>query len=165
MYKHFRSFILLGALMFPLLSLKAETQLDRLITYGQQTHIEATEWTHLKENSMQSICVRVKLKEGMLEEVRQWFHTLMNRSAETLESLQNEGVIVESTFLDRQPSGDFLIYYLRAQDIEKAMDVFQNSSLTIDAYHKECWSKYCEKSTHLEQLFDLDTIKLYQSRS
>ena len=112
---------------------------------------------------MKSICVRVALKEGSTEAVKEWFHTLMNRREETLESLRNEGVIVESAFLDRQPNGDFLIYYMRAQDIEKAIAIFQNSSLDIDAYHKNCWGKYCGQSTPLEQLLDLDTIETRNS--
>ena len=108
--------------------------------------------TSTQVNAMKSICVRVALKEGTTEAVRDWFRTLIDRREETLESLKNEEVIVESAFLDRQPDGDFLIYYMRAQDIEKAMAVFQNSSLAIDAYHKSCWGKYCGESTHLEQL-------------
>ena len=54
---------------------------------------------------------------------------------------------------------------MRAEDIEKAVAVFQNSSLAIDAYHKDCWSKYCGQSTPLEQLLDLDTIEIRNSSS
>lgn len=114
---------------------------------------------------MKSICVRVALKQGATEAVREWFRTLMERREETLGSLKNEGVVVESAFLDQLPDGDFLIYYMRAEDIEKAVTVFQNSSLAIDAYHKDCWSKYCERSTPLEQLLDLDMIETRNSSS
>lgn len=104
---------------------------------------------------MKSICVRIALKENSIDSVREWFQTLMDRREETLESLRNEGVIVESAFLDRQPNGDFLIYYMRAKDIEAARAIFQNSNLAIDAYHQDCKRKYCGVSTPLEQLFDL----------
>lgn len=107
---------------------------------------------------MKSICVRIALKENSIDSVREWFRTLMDRREETLESLRNEGVIVESVFLDRHPYGDFLIYYMRAEDFEKAKTVFLNSKLAIDAYHKECKKNYCESSIRLEQLLDLDTI-------
>ena len=108
---------------------------------------------------MKSICVRVALKRGTTASVREWMRTLMDRRTETLESLKNEGVVVESAFLESLPEGDFLIYYMRAHDIDKALAVFQNSHLAIDAYHKECWGKYCSESTHLEQLLDLDTLQ------
>ena len=30
----------------------------------------------------------------------------------------------------------------------------------INAYHKDCWGKYCEASSALEQLLDLDTFQM-----
>lgn len=134
-------------LTFPLFGLRAEIGSNHLIDFAQ-------------ENSMKSICIRVALKENSVDSVKEWFRTLAERREETLESLRNEGVTVESAFLDRQPSGDFLIYYMRAKDIETAITVFQNSNLAIDAYHKSCWGKYCGESTPLEQLLDLDTIQI-----
>jgi tRNA(adenine34) deaminase len=132
----------LSFFLFSLFTLKVGADLDRL-----------SECT--LENSMKSICVRIALKENSIDSVREWFQTLMDRREETLESLRNEGVIVESAFLDRQPDGDFLIYYMRTKNIEKAMAVFQNSNLAIDAYHKDCKRKYCGTSIRLEQLLDL----------
>ena len=148
--------------LFPLLGLKADARLDRLAEYDQQTCAEVLQAadTSTRVNSMKSICVRVSLKKGSTEAVKEWFLTLMDRREENLASLKNEGVVVESAFLDQQPDGDFLIYYMRAEDIERAIAVFQNSSLDIDAYHKDCWGKYCEASTPLEQLLDLDTIQM-----
>lgn len=131
---------------------------DTLITEIKQHTTSAD--TPSQATSMKSICVRVSLKKGATEAVKEWFRTLMDRREETLASLKNEGVVVESAFLDQQPDGDFLIYYMRAEDIEKAIAVFQNSSLAIDAYHKDCWGKYCEASSALEQLLDLDTFQM-----
>ena len=160
MSNFFKFFCLL--FLFPLLGLRAEARLDRLAEYDQQTCAEVLQIvdTSTRVNSMKSICVRVALKKGSTEAVKEWFRTLMDRRDETLVSLKNEGVVVESAFLDQQPDGDFLIYYMRAEDIEKAIAVFQNSSLAIDAYHKDCWGKYCEASNPLEQLLDLDTIQM-----
>ncbi|WP_284452843.1 DUF6176 family protein [Parachlamydia acanthamoebae] len=39
---------------------------------------------------------------------------------ETLESLENEGVFVESAFLDQQGNDLYLIYYMKAEDITRA---------------------------------------------
>ena len=51
---------------------------------------------------MKTICIKTKLKKELIEEIRIWFQTLKNRMNETLESLENEGVIIESAFLDKQ---------------------------------------------------------------
>ena len=109
-----------------------------------------------EEKNKKSICMRVALKEGMTEEARVWLRTLMDRQQETLESLRQEGVSLESVFLDRQPSGDFLIYYMRAEDIDHAISVFGQSTLAIGAYHKDCWTKCCGEAQPLEELLDLD---------
>lgn len=111
-------FFMLWFLASPFLKLRAEANLDRLIEYT-------------RENSMKSICIRIALKENSTDSVKEWFQTLMDRREETIESLKNEGVIVESVFLDRQPHGDFLIYYMRAKDVEKARTVFQNLTLLL----------------------------------
>lgn len=77
---------------------------------------------------------------------------------ETLESLENEGVVVESAFLDKQGDDLYLIYYLKAENISQVYEVFDKSTLAIDHYHKECWGKYCEGQEVLEELLDIDRI-------
>ena len=77
---------------------------------------------------------------------------------ETLESLANEGVIVESAFLDKQGDDLYLIYYVKAEDISRVYEVFNKSTLAIDQYYKECWKKYCEGREVLEELLDIDRI-------
>ena len=108
---------------------------------------------------MKTICIKTKLKKEFIEEVRIWFQTLKNRLNETLESLENEGVIVESAFLDKQGNDLYLIYYLKAEDISRAYEVFNKSTLAIDFYYKECWRKYCEGREVLEELLDIDRFE------
>src|SRR6266571_2815942 len=55
-------------------------------------------------------CIKVKLKPGSLERVREWADELNRRKEEALETMRDEGVIVESAFLDSTAEGDFLIY-------------------------------------------------------
>lgn len=107
---------------------------------------------------MKSICIKTKLRKESLDEVRVWFHTLKSRMDETLESLKNEGVFVESAFLDQQGDDIYLIYYVKAMDIPHMYQVFNNSTLTIDHYFKECWHNYCEGRVVLEELLDIDRI-------
>jgi hypothetical protein len=107
---------------------------------------------------MRTICIRTKINPDSLDEVRIWFKTLKNRSKETMETLKNEGVIVESVFLDKHDNDIYLIYYLKAEDVDKAYEVFDKSTSSIDVYFKECWKKYCKGRIVLEELLDLERL-------
>ncbi len=103
-------------------------------------------------------CVRIKLKKGSLEGVRKWFQTLRERSDEVIETLENEGVIIESVFLDHIGEDDYLVYYMRAENFSTVKEVVSKSTLPIDLYHKDCMRQYCEgrEGRHeLEQLMDI----------
>ncbi len=68
---------------------------------------------------METICIKTRIKPGHIEEVRLWFKTLQERRDETLETLRNEGVFIESAFIDKQGVDLFLIYYMKAESINK----------------------------------------------
>ncbi|CDZ79838.1 hypothetical protein BN1013_00338 [Candidatus Rubidus massiliensis] len=108
---------------------------------------------------MKTICIKTKLKKELIKEIRIWFQTLKDRMSETLESLENEGVLVESAFLDKQGNDLYLIYYLKAEDISHVYEVFNKSTLPIDNYYKDCWKKYCEGREVLEELLDIDRFE------
>lgn len=103
---------------------------------------------------METICVRIKLKKNSLEGVREWFKTLRERPSEVLQTLENEGVLIESVFLDQHKEDDYLIYYMRAESLEYAHRVSKNSLLPIDRYHQECKEKFCLEKVKLETLLD-----------
>lgn len=107
---------------------------------------------------METICVKTKLKEGSLEGVRKWLQTLKDNESEVLKSLVNEGMLVESVFLDKQGDDYYLIYYMKAKDIAHAREVGRNSTSAIDLYHKDCIKKFCEGRIELEQLLDLNNF-------
>jgi hypothetical protein len=107
---------------------------------------------------METVCFKVQLRKACIDDVRAWFKTLQVRENETLETLKNEGVLVESVFLERHGEIDFLIYYIKAKDISYAGEVAKKSLLPIDLYHKECREKFCEGHEKLEQLLDLNTF-------
>ncbi len=94
----------------------------------------------------------------MAEVRREWFKTLKDRRNEVLDSMKKEGIIFESAYLDKQGKDYFVIYYLKAADIEKAYEVFANSTLPIDEYFKTGWNKYFEGRIVLEELLDLDLL-------
>lgn len=51
---------------------------------GESDTMHETLDTPTQVNSMESICVRVLLKEGSVEAVRDWFRTLMDRRRKPL---------------------------------------------------------------------------------
>jgi hypothetical protein len=107
---------------------------------------------------MRTICIRTKIDSDFLNEVRDWFNTLKDRRDETMATLEKEGVIIESAFLDKHDNDVYLIYYLKAESIEKAYEIFDKSTSSIDVYFKECWGKYCKGRVVLEELLDLERI-------
>src|SRR5262249_53296386 len=98
---------------------------------------------------------RIKIKEGALNEVRQWYQTLLQRKEELRDAFAQEGVILESVFLERTREGDFLIYYMRQDDIEKVYENLAKLQLPVRLFHIECCQKYCDECIVLEPLFDL----------
>ncbi len=70
---------------------------------------------------METVCVRVRLKPGSVERVREWAAELNRRRDEVSATLRDEGVVVESVFLDQAASDDFLVYYLKARSVGRAM--------------------------------------------
>lgn len=100
-------------------------------------------------------CVRVKLKPGCLERVRAWATEINSRSDEALATLRDEGITIESAFLEIAADGEYLIYYLRSEDFERAREVTLHSTHPIDAFHRrfkdECWAE----RQPLETLIDL----------
>ncbi len=103
-------------------------------------------------------CVKIKLKPGSLDRVREWADEISRRSDEALETLRDEGVIVESVFLDCTNEGDFLIYYMKAESIERAKEVVKKSVHSIDNYHQKFKRDTWESRNKLELLVDLDRI-------
>ena len=105
---------------------------------------------------LKSFCAKVKLKSGSIERAREWAGELNSRKEEVIATLIDEGVYIESAFLDQSEHADFLIYYMRVESMEKAQQVVKQSLHPVDAYHKQfkidCW----ESKKQLELLIDFD---------
>jgi hypothetical protein len=103
---------------------------------------------------METVCVRVRLKPGSLPRVRAWAAELTARREEVLATLRDEGVAVESVFLD----GDTLIYYVKAESVERSREVYARSQHAIDAYHAEFKRETFEQQTAMELLVDFENL-------
>jgi Family of unknown function (DUF6176) len=103
---------------------------------------------------VETVCVRVRLEPGSLPRVREWAAELNARRDEVLATLRDEGVRVESVFLD----GETLVYYLKADSIDKARDIYAGSQHAIDAYHQRFKDETFAERTELELLVDFQNL-------
>jgi len=110
---------------------------------------------------MDTVCIKIKIRNDSLHEVREWFKTLTERSDETIKTLENEKVSIESIFLDEIDGEEsFIIYFMKATDLSYAYEIAKKSTAAIDIYHKECKKKFFGEKKQLELLanFDLNDV-------
>jgi hypothetical protein len=79
----------------------------------------------------------IELKPNSLDRVEAWATTLNERADEAMETLQDEGVRIESWFHLSLDNKDYLLCYMRAKSITIAHQVVQSSPHAIDAYHQQ----------------------------
>ncbi len=107
---------------------------------------------------METRCFLIKLKANSRDRVREWANTLNARKAEVLATLRDEEVIVESAFLYRSEDGDFLMYYVKAENLLKAQKVGKESRRAIDAYHQQFKRDTWDSTKELELLVDFERM-------
>jgi Family of unknown function (DUF6176) len=104
------------------------------------------------------VCAKVRLKPGSLERVREWARELHTRTDEVLATLRDEGVVIESVFLDHDEQGDFLLYFMKARSLEAAAQATRSSSHPVDEYHSQFKLDTWESRTPLELLIDFENF-------
>lgn len=95
-------------------------------------------------NSVDVGAVLIQLKPDVLGNIDAWKMTLNARKEEAVETLKAEGVFVESWFHVVIEGQDYLIAYMRAEDIARAQQIGRESHFPIDAVHKQFkgnWAK------------------------
>ncbi len=112
--------------------------------------------TEIGVGHMETRCVRVKIKPGSLDAVREWARTINSRREEAVATLRNELVQIESVFLELAADGDFLIYYMRGLDLTASQKAAGVSEHAIDAYHQNFMRAHTEGGTVLEVLVNLE---------
>jgi hypothetical protein len=76
--------------------------------------------------------MRIRLKAGMTDKLVAWVSQVPGRMDEVEVSMREQGIIAEHIYLERSPDGDSIIFYVKAEDLAKTRDVFQNSTRSID---------------------------------
>jgi Family of unknown function (DUF6176) len=106
---------------------------------------------------MQAQCVRIPIVNGKTQRFVDWMAEVNGRRAEMLASMRLEGVRAEAMFLERSTAGDALVFYMQAEDLERAQQVFAASTSAIDSLTRaiidECWD--VSRATRLEVLLEL----------
>lgn len=100
--------------------------------------------------------IRVAIKPGKTDRLVSFLRGLQNRGDEVRASLEAEGIISESLFVDQRPEGDLLYFYTRATDLAKASAAFQASQLPLDVETKQLISETWGRVEALELVVDLE---------
>jgi len=106
---------------------------------------------------MEVECFKIRLKPGTLPLVREWAARLNSEMSEVKKLLQNEGMALESVFLEQGPEGDSLVYYLRSPDLKRTREVSRASQHAIDVFHREVMQQISAGGARLECLLDAST--------
>ncbi|NAS09114.1 DUF6176 family protein [Acinetobacter haemolyticus] len=101
--------------------------------------------------------VLIKLKQDSLINVEAWKREIEQRKDEAIQTLQAEGVTIESWFHLELDGNNYLIAYMRANDIAHAQQVARNSTFEIDKVHKQ-FKQNWERVIPANLLVDLENI-------
>lgn len=109
------------------------------------------------------VLVKQKIEDGKTPQLKEWMAEIRERDEEALETLKNEGMHSEAAFLEHTDDGDFLIYYMKADDWEQAVESFEQSSHEIDEEHKHVMDEVLESGENIgdyELLYQLNNPEL-----
>lgn len=75
-----------------------------------------------------TILVKQKIVPGKTEQAKALFTEMgqMRNSPEAIELLKKEGVYTETAFLQQTEEGDFVLYYIEAEDGEQVYEIYRD---------------------------------------
>lgn len=106
---------------------------------------------------METAAGLIKLKPDSSDIVGEWRTTLETRRAEALQTLRDEGVSIESWFHVEIEGEPYLLWYMRAESIQRVWEIAEKSKHDIDAYHFKVMSQISHSHTETTPLLDLST--------
>jgi len=77
-----------------------------------------------------------RVREGQVDQLREWMRALMSRQAEVRQTFEQEGVRHEAAYLLEAAEGPVLVYAIELQDEARAMQAFESSTVPIDLEHR-----------------------------
>ncbi|PSQ44145.1 hypothetical protein BRD14_01760 [Halobacteriales archaeon SW_5_68_122] len=105
------------------------------------------------------VLTKQKIENGETQQLREWMDEVSEREEEAIETLKSEGMHSETTFIEHTDEGDFLVYYMKADDMKQVSESFADSSHEIDEEHKRMMDNVLESGENVgdyELLYHLD---------
>ena len=99
--------------------------------------------------------VIIQLKPNAMSNIEAWKDELNLRKEEVIETLIAEGVHIESWFYIELENKQYLLAYMRAEDIAQAQAIGRKSNFPIDQVHK-AFKQNWEKVIPAQLLLDLE---------
>lgn len=91
----------------------------------------------------------IKLQISHHDTLTDWQQHMNDSVEQVTASLKNEQVMVESWFKIEIESTPYLLWYMRAASLEKAVQAFQASTAEIDIFHMQSIMKMAEGSEQI----------------
>lgn len=103
--------------------------------------------------------MKQKIEEGKMARLKEWMAEIRDREDEAIATLENEGMHSETAFIEQTDDGDYLIYYMKADDIDGVFEAFEQSSHDIDIEHQQVMKEVLESPENVgeyELLYHLE---------
>lgn len=103
--------------------------------------------------------VLIKLNPDSQPHLATWLSEIARLKDEAITSIRNEGVSVETWFEVQIAGEQYLLAYIRSEDLAKAVEVAAHSTLEVDRMHQQFKRDTWDRSTMIEctLLVDLHT--------
>ena len=99
----------------------------------------------------------IKLKPGTSKDVDEWCETMKAQRKEFTHALQDEGVRLESWFRLDIEEGSYLLWFMEADSIGRAVEVFLKSQRPIDVYHAKTMSEIADTQIEADPLLHMSS--------
>lgn len=98
----------------------------------------------------------IRLNPGAAEHVEKWKTTIESRRSETIQTLIEEGVLIESWFQIDVAGEPHLLWYMRKTPEARFHEVYNQSTHEIDQFHAEIMAMITADHYIADPLLDLD---------
>jgi hypothetical protein len=85
---------------------------------------------------VETTLIKQRVEPDKVSRLKDWLTNVQNREEEALATLEDEGVLTESAFLEETPRGTFLVTFIEAEDLDAMWGAFADSDHDIDAEFK-----------------------------
>lgn len=82
------------------------------------------------------VLTKQRIEPGKTDRLREWCAEIREREDEALATLEDEGMHAEAAFVESHGGDEYLIYYMKADDIDAVYEAFSESEHAIDEEHR-----------------------------